>query len=399
MDLFSRNDRMLLAGLAVALVVVFARPIQYLLDIAHDAEKASGLALMPGLVILVVVFFIHEQSKRQESKAQAAAAEVDMRQAQARTHEMERLLAFGQSLGRSLDAKAIRDIVVQHLPGVAGTEAAWVMTKDVRGEWRALVGPAEGDPRDVEARQERIAKRVLEARRAGETEPVWIDGFLCLPLMAGGDVVGVMGVPEAGDPGAPGRQRALATAATLLAISLRNADLFREVRENSVRDGLTGCFNRTHALEVIDIELRRARRSQMPVSLIMFDLDHFKNLNDRHGHLCGDAVLAAVGARMREVLRNSDLKCRYGGEEFLVLLPETPIEGARRVADNVRRQLGAEPVAWSGESVAISASFGVSTALPGEIDVQALIGRADAALYQAKAHGRNCVQLSTDTAA
>ena len=84
---------------------------------------------------------------------------------------------------------------------------------------------------------------------------------------------------------------------------------------------------------MIDTELRRARRSQMPVSLIMFDIDHFKDINDEHGHLCGDAVLAAIGTRLRELLRGSDLKCRYGGEEFLVLLPETALEGAKRVAD------------------------------------------------------------------
>jgi diguanylate cyclase (GGDEF)-like protein len=111
------------------------------------------------------------------------------------------------------------------------------------------------------------------------------------------------------------------------------------VRENSVRDGLTGCNNRTHALEVIDTELRRARRSQTPVSLIMFDIDHFKDVNDRFGHLCGDAVLAAVGVKMRQVLRGSDIKCRFGGEEFLVMLPETPLEGAKRVADTLRREL------------------------------------------------------------
>ena len=124
------------------------------------------------------------------------------------------------------------------------------------------------------------------------------------------------------------------------------------MRENSLRDGLTGCFNRTHAIEVIDTELRRARRSQAPVSLIMFDIDHFKEINDRYGHLCGDAVLAAVGARMRDVLRGSDLKCRYGGEEFLVLLPETPLEGAKRVAETLRRELADMQIAWKDETAA-----------------------------------------------
>ena len=149
---------------------------------------------------------------------------------------------------------------------------------------------------------------------------------------------------------------------------------------------------------MIDTELRRARRSQMPVSLIMFDLDHFKEINDRYGHLCGDAVLAAVGARMREVLRGSDLKCRYGGEEFLVLLPETPLEGAKRVADTLRRELADMAVQWKDETLHVTASFGVTMALPSEIDTQALIGRADVALYRAKDQGRNCVRLSLETA-
>ena len=130
----------------------------------------------------------------------------------------------------------------------------------------------------------------------------------------------------------------------------------------------------------------------------MFDIDRFKDINDRYGHLCGDAVLSAVGAKMREVLRGSDLKCRYGGEEFLVLLPETPLEGAKRVADTLRRELADMPINWKGEIVPVTASFGVSVALPAEIDGKALIARADAALYRAKDQGRNCVRLSMETA-
>ena len=98
----------------------------------------------------------------------------------------------------------------------------------------------------------------------------------------------------------------VATAATLLGISLRNADLFREVRDNSVRDGLTGCFNRTHAMRIIDTELRRARRSRMPVSLIMFDIDRFKEINDRYGHQCGDMRVDGGGRVHARVLRGSD---------------------------------------------------------------------------------------------
>src|SRR5438309_8481842 len=215
-------------------------------------------------------------------------------------------------------------------------------------------------------------------------------------MTAGGHAGGVLAVPETAGPFSDARQRTLAAAATLLAISLRNAQLFREMKETSLRDGLTGCFNRTHALEMIDTELRRARRSQAPVSLLMFDLDHFKDVNDHHGHLCGDAVLAAVGAKMREVLRGSDLKCRYGGEEFVVLLPETPLEGAKRVADTLRRELSDMPIPWKDETIFITASFGVTVSLPAEISTEAVIGRADVALYRAKDQGRNCVRLSQE---
>jgi diguanylate cyclase (GGDEF)-like protein len=101
---------------------------------------------------------------------------------------------------------------------------------------------------------------------------------------------------------------------------------------------------------------------------------------------------------MRDLLRGSDLKCRYGGEEFLVLLPETALEGAKRVADTLRRELAETAIPWQEATIGITASFGVTTALPSEVDSQALIARADAALYRAKDQGRNCVRLSIESA-
>jgi diguanylate cyclase (GGDEF)-like protein len=209
--------------------------------------------------------------------------------------------------------------------------------------------------------------------------------------------MGVLGVTTPDADLEPVRYRVIEAAAALLAVSMKNAQLFREVRENSMRDALTGCVLRTHAAEVIDAELRRARRTQMPISLMMFDLDHFKQINDRYGHLCGDAVLAAVGRCMREVLRGSDLKCRYGGEEFLVLLPETPLSGARRVAETLRSQIEQRPVLWEAHTLTCTASFGITQAVPAEMDIEAMIGRADAALYQAKKDGRNCVRVHADS--
>ncbi len=397
MNFIRPQDRLLIAGLAVALIVVFARQEMILIDRARDVERTSGLGLLPALLILVVVFLFHQQGKRQEARARAAAAEAGASAAELRAVEMERLVTFGQALGRSLDIDAIRDVLLAHLPKLAGTEDAWVMVRTER-QWQALAGAAHENRAAVERSREHLADRVLNSEIRAVTDPVSMEGHLCVPMTAGGLAVGVLGVPDAAGPFTESRRRALAATATLLGISLRNVLLFQELREHSLRDGLTGCFNRAHGLEVIDIELRRARRSQAPVSLIMFDLDHFKAINDRHGHLCGDAVLKAVGARMHEVLRASDLKCRYGGEEFLVLLPETPLEGAKRVADTLRRELSELSIHWKAETLALTASLGVTTALTSEIDSQAIIARADAALYRAKEYGRNCVQVAAEVA-
>ena len=110
-------------------------------------------------------------------------------------------------------------------------------------------------------------------------------------------------------------------------------------------------------------------------------------------------MLAWVGARMKTVLRGSDLKCRYGGEEFLILLPDTPLAGARRVADTLRREMEEHPVVWNDEPIAATASFGVTAITPGEVDPLVIMARADGALYRAKEEGRNCVRIAEENAA
>jgi diguanylate cyclase (GGDEF)-like protein len=392
MALFRRQDALLIAGLTAAFVILFAAPITQLVDAARDIERQSGLALLPALLLLTGIFIVHQLRKRHEILAQAVAAEAARREAEARALELERLVSFGHALARSLDHESIRAAILHHLPKLAGTDHVWVLLRQGT-QWEALAGDTRGAEDVIE--RENMAEHLLSGGQ-GLSGPGHSIGF---PLIVGGTAMGVLGVRPVQGPLGPDRHRALEAAAALLAVSLKNAQLFREVRENSLRDPLTGCATRAHATEIIDAELRRARRSQMPVSLIMFDLDHFKDVNDRYGHLCGDAVLANVGRRMKEQLRGSDLKCRYGGEEFLVLLPETPLHGARRVAETLRREIAERPVPWAGEALTVTASFGLTQAMPGELDIQAIIGRADTALYRAKEEGRNCVRIASDTLA
>ena len=395
MKLFGRQDLLLIGALTTALIVIFSSPISRMLDYAREIERQSGLTLIPALGLLTVAFLFHQYRRNHQDQAKAAAADLATKVAQHRADELERLVGFGQALGRSLDFDAIRMAIGQHLSALAGTNNVWVLVREGT-EWQALAGDTRGAEEVLQWSD--IAEQLLASGSTDKTptqltQPRAI-GF---PLIVGGAALGVLGVrPDQGVLAAD-KRRIVEAAAALLAVSIKNAQLFREVKENSVRDALTGCFTRGHALDVVDAELRRARRSQTPVSMIMFDLDHFKDVNDRHGHLCGDAVLSAVGQRMKEVLRGSDLKSRYGGDEFLVLLPETPLHGARRVAETLRREIAERPVPWSGEALTITASFGLAQTRPGEVNVQAVIARADQALYRAKDDGRNCVRIAAET--
>lgn len=385
MRLVGRHDFFLLGGLVLAVLVAFLRPISPLVDDVRDIERDSGLQLVPALLILAGVFVYHQLRKRLEVRAQAVAAEREARQAHARANEMERLVSFGHALAEALDADAIRSAVLEHLPALVPSRAAWIMIR-AGDEWQTFVEIGDVPPVNL---REAAAEHAGEKSSPSES----YDGVRCFPMSAGRTSLGMLGV-SASPPLDADQQQSLDAAAALLAVSIKNAELFRVIRENSVRDSLTGCFNRKHTLEVLDAELRRARRSRLAFTLIIFDIDHFKNINDRHGHLCGDAVLRTVGRRMHDVLRGSDVKCRYGGEEFLILLPDTPLAGAARVADTLRHELEAQTVTWHDTAVSFTASFGVAAAAPGETDADAIIGRADAALYRAKQAGRNRIETA-----
>jgi diguanylate cyclase (GGDEF)-like protein len=390
MKITGRQDLLPLAGLALAILVLFSPPLTRVFSYARRIEAQSGLAVLPALLVLAGTLVIHLVRRRHLAQTAREVADVRHREGQHRTEEIERLIAYGQALGRANDLEAIRVTVTQHLPAIAGTDRVWVLIREGT-QWEALAGDTRGTSEVL--RWGDLAEQLL----TGQTSDGLADRAIGFPLMVDSAAIGVLGVRTADGGLGDDRRRAIEASAPLLALAIRHAQLAREVRDNSVRDGLTGCFTRGHAIEVIDAELRRARRSQAPVSLVTFDVDRLKDVNDRHGHLGGDAVLAVIGKRMREVLRGSDLKCRYAGEQFLVLLPETPLAGAKRVAETLRREVADRPVPWAGENLRVTASFGLAQALPGEVNVQALIGRADHALYRAKDEGGNCVRIADAT--
>lgn len=159
-------------------------------------------------------------------------------------------------------------------------------------------------------------------------------------------------------------------------------------------DPLTGLYNRRFFWDALTREIAAARRKGLPFSVILFDLDHFKRVNDVFGHDAGDIVLKEVAAVLRGAVRDSDVAVRHGGEEFAVLLPETSMEIAAERAERLRQDLEQHEISYGDQALHITASFGVAECPPGASDASALMRAVDAAMYSAKAAGRNRVAVS-----
>ena len=299
---------------------------------------------------------------RRDHVALLTALDGDSRACDARLGEVEHLLRLGGLLQVSMDPEAMQRTLQEHLRPLVG-----------RREIRVTAG--DSDPRRTAA---------------------W-DSF---PLKAGDAVVGALEVANAVggrvQPLSGWQRRLLEMTSPLVGRAVRNAQFFRQAQQLSAVDVLTGCLASRHGMDLVGVELRRAQRYARPAALAFIDLDQFKQVNDRYGHLCGDAVLRVVGAEMKAALRGSDLCCRYGGDEFLLLLPETPLDGARHVAEMLRRRLAEIMVEWPDGTVTVTASIGVAAARPGELEAGSLLARADAAMYRAKRAGRNAVRVWED---
>jgi diguanylate cyclase (GGDEF)-like protein/PAS domain S-box-containing protein len=244
---------------------------------------------------------------------------------------------------------------------------------------------------------------VLPCPHIGEKVP---ERSLCVPMVAQGETIGMIHVqmkkdaqaqaPEAREYLAESERRVATTLSGNVALALTNLKLRATLREQVTRDVLTGLFNRRYMEETLIREISRARRSRVPIGIIMLDIDHFKRFNDTFGHAAGDAVLREFGNFLKRKVRGSDIPCRYGGEEFALVLPEAPcdvtIRRAEQLCEEIPRSLILE---HQGQSLgAVTASLGVAFYPEHGSDGEAVLKSADAALYRAKAEGRNRVCIA-----
>jgi diguanylate cyclase (GGDEF)-like protein len=312
--------------------------------------------------------------------------------------DVNALVTFSRTLTESLSDSDIQQILSPHLAVLAPERTVWILKRSEE-RWEALF-PDRAAMSDVDWGAREAAATLVVASTAaasGNDGGVQSGQDLCFPMIVGERVLGVLGAHEGVVPFEAVERKALGAVAALLAIALRNVQLLGVLRDRSLRDSLTGCMNRGHGFDVLTTELQRAKRSGRPVSIVMFDIDNFKTLNDSYGHLCGDAALVEVARCLDRVLRKSDVKCRYGGDEFLVVLPDTPPAGATKIAELLCWELSHLILPPPYAEVSFGVSLGVATADENELEGAVVLAQADRALYRAKAGGKGRVSLDATT--
>jgi diguanylate cyclase (GGDEF)-like protein len=221
---------------------------------------------------------------------------------------------------------------------------------------------------------------------------------LCIPLLAQGESLGNLHISTDGEQNLMGieEQQSLQTAADSIALALANLRLREKLRVQSIHDSLTGVYNRRYLDEILPREVHRAGRGNYPLSVLLLDIDLFKKFNDTHGHAAGDFVLKNVARILLSFIRESDIACRYGGEEFVIIMPDTSIETAHNRAETLRHEIERNELVYDDVFLgAITISVGVAAYPQHGKEQDALVKAADEALYQAKQSGRNRVMIKT----
>lgn len=225
--------------------------------------------------------------------------------------------------------------------------------------------------------------------------------YVCLPLLAQGETLGLLyvmdGLPRSGaadEERMKSKLRLVKSLADNIGLGIANLKLRESMRNLSIRDPLTALYNRRYMEEALAQEQSRATRNDTQIAIIMIDIDHFKVFNDSYGHDGGDAVLRALGGFFKKHVRGSDIACRYGGEEFILILSPSTAEGALQRAEDIRNAAGLLSVRHAGQDLgAITLSMGVTVFPDDASELAAIVKAADFALYQAKSGGRNRVVM------
>lgn len=356
----------------------------------------SGKLVDPADADGVSIWILLDVSETREAQAALAARTQELLET---NHSLE-LMARMTNILQSCDTlEQAYPVIFSHvprlLPGSAG--ALYIMENEESGapphvRWGDMPPDAE-DGRACWAHQ--AHRMQLFAAEDAPRCPLAPAGraTLCLPLSTQGKRLGVLVVvmaSEASETKAQRHQLLAESIAERLTMSLSSLILRKQLRDQTLHDPLTGLYNRRYLNDMLEREVQLALRKDRSLAVIMLDIDHFKRFNDRHGHLAGDQVLQTVGQELARLVRDTDTACRYGGEEFLLLMPETGVDTALERAESLRRRVHELALKHQDRPLgAITISLGVAVLPVHGLTGDRLIAAADAALYQAKAAGRN----------
>jgi len=374
MRLIDRNDASLVIGLIAGTAVMFAQPFRFVLSLAEELSATYRVDLIPGFIVFGLVCSAHFWSKYREAVTSARLRVQSEQEALQRNRELDRLVEASHAVANAIDSSALRAQVRLHLPALLNGRPAWIATSGPLG-WEWLLPPTESEDELLEK-----APKLLASLEAGETTH---DTWALHSLRHGDRPIGIFAVDRTVEP-TPSEVSQIAAVATVLSVAIKNGQLFAELEARSTTDALTGCYTRAHGIAALGSELKRSQRTRSPLSALMIDVDGFKAINDQHGHVEGDRLLAAIGGTLHTALRTTDIKCRYGGDEFLIVLPDTPEHAAHHVADHLRQTIVRVELPGSNNRITCQVSVGVAVANPGEVDPIMVIRRADKALYDNK---------------
>jgi diguanylate cyclase (GGDEF)-like protein len=359
-----------------------------------------------GWGLLAVVYALRKSGRETDERMARLVAELDRRTNEIRdelvsTLERERLEnRRARALGELAASIDLDDVLRRTLEGAAslpGVDAAHIAVVTPGGETvTRSVGLSDAEADDAELGQAPSARRVrslLVTYDDAGSDDHGVESALVQPLRSGDDVIGLIAAfTRAGGEGfSPDTDVKVEELAASAGPAIENARRYHEARRLADIDSHTGLHNRRYFHETLAREVARSQRYERPLAVIVFDVDDFKSINDRFGHLAGDTVLGQVGERVRGVVRTSDIACRVGGDEFGVILPESSLEDAEQLCERLKSHMAGHPIPQAGR---LHISAGIAGLRPQE-DAVSLFERADDALYRAKEAGKGRVAIAT----
>jgi diguanylate cyclase (GGDEF)-like protein len=371
------------------------------------ASVASALVI--GIALYVGTRTLRERAQAADQAHQLAEAQAEQaRQSQARSQRLADTAQMLQAMDSLTRAEELREVLPAFLPKLlpGSTGAVYLYRNSRDFLQRAATWGDAGHHPDLVGADQCWGLRFGRAHVAGSGDgmhcahcaddvPAADRTQLCVPMISQGDVLGLLVANFPAGPDAAVEQAAATAISEQLALGTSNINLREVLRRQSTTDELTGLYNRRYFDETLRRELFRAERKRAALAIVMIDLDHFKHMNDTHGHEAGDLVLRAVGQCLRDGVRRSDVACRYGGEELVLVLPECDGAAARRCAETIRAAIAALELQQGDVLLpAVTASFGVAMWPAHGDDAATLLQAADRALYTAKHEGRNRVCMA-----